>query len=437
MPFTQRHAERLLWRAGFGGRPGEAAYWAKQGKKAMIGWLLSGGGGPELEGGVSKIDGARLDPANVYGHDVVWWLDRMVRTNRPLVEKMTLFWHDHFATNDVDTPWMLRQNRTLRRHALGSFRDLQRAVTQDPAMQQFLSLADSDKTAPNENYARELMELFTLGSGYSEQDIREASRALTGFVSDYKGDQLAGTRYDPAAHDTGVKRIFGRRGRFDWEGVVDLCLAHRAHAGYLVEKLWSFFVVDPIPRSFRGHLATLYRHAGFELTPVLGAILAHPALYARLDAPDMVKAPVVFLAGALRQVGRPVDTSEWADSLTAMGQRPFDPPSVAGWDWGPAWLSTNTIHERFQTISDLLDGSAAAVPDGASKPGTTPDVAVSDARAAVGAPWASSETMSGLQRFANAFFTGLDGDADRLAKADACQRVLRHLLLSGPDAHLH
>jgi uncharacterized protein (DUF1800 family) len=437
MAFTRRHAQRLLWRAGFGARPEEAGYWARQGKRATIDWLLYGAGGPELAGRPQRIDGARVDPVNVYGHDVIWWLDRMVRTNRPLVEKMTLFWHDHFATNDVDTPWMLLQNRTLRRNALGSFRDLVRAITQDPAMQQFLSLLDSDKTAPNENYARELMELFTLGGGYTETDIRQAARALTGFVSVTKGDQLVGTRFDRAAHDPGVKRIFGRRGRFDWEGVVDLCLGHRRHAGFLVEKLWDFFVVDPIPRSFRSHLALLYRRGGFQLTPVLAAILAHPALYARLDGPDMVKSPVVFLAGALRLVGRAVDTAEWADSLTAMGQRPFDPPSVAGWDWGPAWLSTNTIHERFQAISDVIEGSAAAVPDGASAAGTAPAAAVSAARTAVGEPWASRATMGVLGNLATAFYAGLNGDPDGLAQADACQRALRHLFLSGPDAHLH
>ena len=126
-----------------------------------------------VRGSAPTVNGKRLDPVNEYGHDVLWWLDRMVRSQRPLVEKMTLFWHDHFATADQDTPLMLGQNHTLRRGGLGSFRTLLGAVTRDPAMQLFLSLADSDKRAPNENYARELMELFTLGSGYTERDIRE------------------------------------------------------------------------------------------------------------------------------------------------------------------------------------------------------------------------------------------------------------------------
>ena len=135
-----------------------------------------------MRGPAPRVEGRPLDPLNEWGDDVLWWLDRMIRTTHPLQEKLTLFWHDHFATSEQDTPLMLAQNRMFRRHALGSFRDLLGDVTRDPAMQLFLSLADSTKDAPNENYARELMELFTLGTGYTERDVREAARALTGFT---------------------------------------------------------------------------------------------------------------------------------------------------------------------------------------------------------------------------------------------------------------
>ncbi len=176
--------------------------WAKHGKKATLHWLLNGGRGPHVIGPGPTVDGHGIDPTNEWGHDVLWWLDRMVRSQRPLVEKMTLFWHDHFATSDQQTPLMLRQNKMLRGRALGSFPSLLRAVTTDPAMQLFLSLADSDKGAPNENYARELMELFTLGRGYSEHDIREAARALTGFQSRWShGGDFQGIRYSRENHD--------------------------------------------------------------------------------------------------------------------------------------------------------------------------------------------------------------------------------------------
>ena len=171
---------------------------------ATLKWILDGSGGPELVGPAPSADGKALDPNNEWGHDVLWWLDRMVRTQRPLVEKMTLFWHDHFATREGETPRMLAQNRLLRKHALGKFPALLEGVTRDPAMQLFLSLADSSKEAPNENYARELMELFTLGKGYTEKDIREAARALTGFRARWN-DGFRGIYYDRTRHDRGVE----------------------------------------------------------------------------------------------------------------------------------------------------------------------------------------------------------------------------------------
>src|SRR3954454_6305781 len=181
--WTEAHVRRVMWRAGFGARPDEIAKWTQAGKDATLRWLLNGGVGPELVGPAPRTQDGPLDPVNEWGHDGLWWLDRMVRSQRPLVEKMTLFWHDHFATRDQDQPLMLAQNRVLRSHALGSFRGLLGAVTTDPAMQSFLSLADSDRAHPNENFARELLELFTLGAdnGYSERDVREAARSLTGF----------------------------------------------------------------------------------------------------------------------------------------------------------------------------------------------------------------------------------------------------------------
>src|SRR5918997_33012 len=186
--WTERHVRRLFWRAGFGATPREAAHWSRRGKAATIRWLLNGGPAPVPRIAKPRTEEGPLDPLNEWSHDALWWLDRMVSSPRPLQEKLTLFWHDHFATTEQDTPLMLAQNRTLRRHALGRFPALLEAVTRDQAMLLFLSLAGSSKDAPNENYARELMELFTLGRGYRERDIRQASRALTGFRADWHDD---------------------------------------------------------------------------------------------------------------------------------------------------------------------------------------------------------------------------------------------------------
>jgi uncharacterized protein (DUF1800 family) len=307
-------------------------------------------------------------------------------------------------------------------------------------MQLFLSLADSSKWAPNENYARELMELFTLGHGYTERDIREAARALTGWRARWTDSGFRGIHYDRTWHDRGVKRIFRKHGRYDWRGVLKLVTAHRRHAPFLVEKLWSYFVTAPLDGATRKALITTYRRSGHKIKPVVEKILRHPALYADLDRPDMVKSPIVFLAGALRTTGGSVNQESWSWLLSQMGQVPFFPPSVAGWDWGPAWLSTNTIHARFHTVTYLMrDTAHLAVPDGSTPINLPAAEAIARARADVGDPWTSPETDAALERLASGFFADFKpkqtwGWQER---SDQRQRVLRHLLLSGPDAHLH
>jgi hypothetical protein len=436
MDWTEAHVRRLFWRAGFGATPEEAAQFAQAGKDATLRFILRGDGGPELVGPEPTADGKPLDPVNEWGHDGLWWLDRMVRTRRPLVEKMTLFWHDHFATSDQDTPLMLRQNKTLRKHALGNFRTLVREVTRDPAMQLFLSLAGSNKWAPNENYARELMELFTLGSGYTERDIREAARALTGFEAMWD-DGFRDIRYRKDWHDTGQKRIFGKKGRFDWKDVCDLVCDHKRHAPFLVEKLWKFFVTEPLDAKTRKSLVKTYTRGKLKIAPVVGEILAHPALYARLDRPDMVKSPVVFLAGSLRAVGGGVQRSSWTWLSDGMGQRLFRPPSVAGWDWGPAWLSTNTVKSRFQAITYLMtDEGPLRVPDKFVPIGLSSRDVIEQARIATGRPWTSPETDAALEKLATTMVANLKS-WERQTRADHRLRALRHLLLSGPDAQLH
>ncbi|MDX6672225.1 MAG: hypothetical protein QOI91_2588 [Solirubrobacteraceae bacterium] len=440
-PWTEAHVRRLFWRAGFGARPDEAAEWARRGRDATLRWVLDGGPkGAALVGNAPGAGGHPLDPGNEWGHDGLWWLDRMVRSQRPLVEKMTLFWHDHFATNDQDTPLMLRQNETFRRHALGSFPQLLRAVTLDPAMQLFLSLADSSKDSPNENYARELMELFTLGKGYSENDVRQAARALTGFKAKWTDSGFKGISYDRERHDGGVKRIFGKRGRFAWPQVLDLVVAHPNHAPYLTGKLWSFFVAEPPSRATVRGLAATYRRAGYRIKPVVAEILGHSALYRNLDAPDLVKSPAVFTAGSLRTNGLPVTSEALTWLMDGMGQRLFDPPSVAGWDWGPAWMSSNSMHIRFEWGNRLIEEGVLGVRTGTTQPPAGPAEALEQALAATGRPWISGATRAHLLEMAGRYFDDIKPNARpqrRIERADMLQRSLRLILLAGPDAQLH
>jgi hypothetical protein len=440
--WSEEHVRRLHWRAGFGARPEEAARWGAAGQGAAIRALFDAK--PLLVGPAPTVDGKPIDPLNEWSHDALWWLDRMVRSQRPLEEKLTLFWHDHFATSDQDTSLMLAQNRMLRANGLGSFRKLLGKVAHDPAMQLFLSLADSPKEAPNENFARELMELFTLGGGYTERDVREAARALTGFQSTWRGGGVPVLRFSPEGHDNGVKTIFGRRGRFGPDDVLDLVVAHPRHAEFLVGKLWAFFVAEAPDAATLRALKRTYLGSGLRIAPVVEAILRHPALYAHLDAPDLVKSPLVYVAGTLRLAGRGVTLGEYGWLLELMGQVPFQPPSVAGWDWGPAWLTSGTVKARVTFANTLLgwnDDPPLAVPQGTGDPAASAEQQVDAALDALGRPWLSAASRRVLADLAAGFFADMvkpwQQGKPKVDRADTLQRALRNLILTGPDAHLH
>ncbi len=423
-----------MWRAGFGGRPKQLDAMARAGVSASVESLLRPRG-RALRGPAPRIDGAPLDPINAYGHDVLWWLDRAVRGQHPLVERMTLNWHDHFATsnNDVGEPrLMIKQYWTMRRYSLGRFRDLARAMTKDRAMQLFLSLANSEKGSPNENFARELLELFTLGvnNGYTERDVREAARALTGFTFDYDSKRFG---YDPDRHDGGVKRIMGRTGRFKPLDVVDIAIGHKAHAPFICEKLWSYFTPRTCPPKLLRNLARTYRAAGTDVRPVLRQILNNKLIYAGLSEGDMVKPPFVYAAGLLRQTGRGVTDESWRWRLDQMGQVPFYPPNVSGWEQGVAWLSTSAIRARFEAASDVL---AKSIKDGSISQKQTPSQALASAFAATGRPRVGPRTANAMRRYAIQSVAGRTDKWEVEHYYPERQRVLRHILLAGPDAQV-
>jgi uncharacterized protein (DUF1800 family) len=327
---------------------------------------------------------------------------------------------------------MLAQYRTLRRGALGRFRDLARAMAADRAMQLFLSLANSDKGAPNENFARELFELFTLGvnNGYTEGDVREAARALTGFTYDHGTGRFG---FDPERHDGGVKRILGRAGRFGPLDVVDLAVEHRAHPDFICRKLWGCFSPSPPPQATLRRLARLYRRSGTDVRPVLREILTAKVLYAGLAEPDMVKPPFVYLAGLLRLTGTPIRDEQWVWRLDQMGQVPFSPPNVAGWEGGVAWLSTSAIRARFDAASAVLEGRVA---EGSIPRGETPAAAIGRAVAATGRPRVGPVTARALRRYARGAVAGRTERWEVAHYYPERQRVLRHLLLAGPEAQV-
>jgi uncharacterized protein (DUF1800 family) len=370
--FGSAQAERLLWRAGFGPRSGEAKKLARKGLRAAV-LSLTRPAPPRLHGPPPRDEqGLPLAPEDAYGHDHLWWLDRMVRTDAPLVERMTLLWHDWFATSNAGVGsqrLMLGQNRMLRRRALGTFEQLLLGVTKDPAMLVWLSGNQNTKDAPNENYARELMELFTLGAdrpgGYTEEDVREQARALTGWRNDFSPERGPYYfRFDPLRHDYELKTIFGRTGMFDWKDSCWLCLRHRNHASFFVTKLWSYFVPTPPAAATQAALEHLYVSNRYAVRPVLEAILMHPDLYL---GPWMVKPPVVYTAGLLRALGRGIDTSEWFWLDALAGQQLFYPPNVSGWDES-RWLDTATFRGRWYVASRAL--ARTALDESRPRPGT-------------------------------------------------------------------
>ena len=282
----------------------------------------------------------------------------MVRTNQPLVERMTLIWHDWFATSGsaVDQRPDDRPERALPAAGLGSFHELARDVTADPAMILWLNQNENRRNSPNENYARELMELFTLGAdrgAYTEADVRELARCLTGWRNDWSAELgNHNFRFDPNRHDTGPKTVFGQTGNFGWQDAVRLCVEHDKHASFFVQKLWSYFIPTPPSAGDLAALAAHYVDGGHQVRPVLEAILAHPALH---TGPRMVKPPAVYVAGMLRTQRRAVDRGDWVWLGEGAGQRLFFPPNVAGWD-DDRWLDTSTLRARWLTMATLLNG---------------------------------------------------------------------------------
>lgn len=428
LPWTEAHARRLLDRAGFGARPEELARFTRRGRAATIAWLINGDDGPEFDGTQAAPDGKALDPRANRQDAVLWWLDRMVRSRRPLRDRMALNWHGHFATKHHEIPLLVDQHELLRARALGSFPDLLKAITADPAMLIFLNLGNSPKEEPNENFPREMMELFALGSGYTEDDVRAVSRAMTGYrIRGYRVPYTVG--YEPDRHDPGPHTILGTTASFLPEQVVDHVCGRREHGFFLVATVWSWFVTRPLDPKTHRTLVRAYRRGGMRIAPLLREIFTHPLFYADLEKPGLVRSPVVFLVTTLRATGVGVARREWAGHVGAMGQVPFDPPSVAGWDEGPAWATSGSMRQRFAAMNLLLQSGkpGIAVRAGEVTAATTPEEHLALARAAAGAPRISAATRATLLGLA----------ATLQAKPSQCQAALRHLLLAGPDAHLH
>jgi uncharacterized protein (DUF1800 family) len=432
--FGRIQAERLLWRAGFGGGAEEADALAAKGIDGAV-RSLTRPAKTGLRGPKPKDDGDPLAPYDSYGHDVLHWLDRMVRTEAPAIERMALIWHDWFATGDVSSQRLsLKQVELFRKHALGSFEEMLLGVTQDPAMLIWLSGIYNTKYSPNENYGRELMELFTLGVSddtgypYSEDDVREQARALTGWTARYKDDVgYVDFEFKGSRHDKDPKTIFGQTGNFDWEDSCGLCLNHQAHAPYFTKRLWAHFVPVPADPATQQALEELYVDGGYAIRPLVEAILAHPDLY---EGPSLIKAPMVAIAGMLRARGRGVDTNSWTWISEMAGQRPFRPPNVSGWD-EQRWLDTASFRGRWYSVAEIIDHDRPKE-DRYSR-NETPQQAVDKALKYWGNPTLSPATLTALVEFGEAVEGEITDDWQRGTFRALRQNALRALVATSPD----
>ncbi len=302
-----------------------------------------------------------------------WWMHEMLVTPSPLTERMTLFWHNHFVSAQPKVPFgrlMFAQNAMLRANALGNFGVMLHAVGKDPAMVLYLDSVQNRKGAPNENFAREVMELFTLGEGrYTESDIKEAARAFTGWSLDRETGAFV---FRPRLHDGGVKTVFGKRGEFDGDAVLDLILARPEVATFVTAKLWREFVSpDPDPVEIE-RVARRFRDSGYEVKVALRELLTSDAFYAKENRGALVKSPVEVVVGTLRQLGlTPENGLPFAIASASMGQNLMSAPNVKGWPGGDAWINASTLlarkqfRERITRGDDIAPARMVALPDGA------------------------------------------------------------------------
>jgi len=285
-----------------------------------------------------------------------WWIEEMLATPSPLTEKMTLFWHNHFVSAQQKVRLavlMYRQNVTLRESALGNFGTLLHAIARDPAMVIYLDSAQNRKGTPNENFAREVMELFTLGEGhYGEQDIKEAARAFTGWSLNRETGRFM---FRPFLHDYGAKTVLGRTGNLDGDDVLDILLAKPETAEFVTAKLWREFVSPDPDAAEVKRIAARFRDSRYEIKAVLQALFASDAFYAPENRGTLVKSPVDVVVGTMRQFGMsPGETVPFAVAAAGMGQNLFGPPNVKGWPGGETWINSSTLLARKAFLDRLF-----------------------------------------------------------------------------------
>jgi uncharacterized protein (DUF1800 family) len=387
-PFDAIKAAHLLNRAGFGGTQAEIEAVMKLGPTQAVNNLLDFPDASAEEQSqtdvpdLSSIDGypknfrdikqmlqgkseeekkalrMKLMMANREATEAVasWWMGRMHGGPHPLQEKLTLFWHGHFTTSAKDeraASLIWNQNELLRSQAAGNFSTFVHKIARDPAILDYLNNAENRKAHPNENFARELMELFTLGIGnYTEHDIKESARAFTGWAHD--GDDFVFRRFQ---HDDDTKYFMGESGNFDGDDIINIILAKPACPRFIAGELFSYFAYDNTDPSMAEALGSVLKGHNFEMRPLIKTILTSRAFYSPAAIGTQIKSPIQLVVGTSRLLDLPAPPARLIQNqLKQMGQIPLMPPNVKGWPGGQLWINTSTLFVRYNTAVAMVGG---------------------------------------------------------------------------------
>src|SRR6266568_1890853 len=455
--WTRDAAAHLLRRAGFGGTPAEIdALYARGSVEAAVSFLVDYAS-IDTTAYEASLTGRNYNLLQLRGVQQ-WFLDRMSFSPRPLEEKMTYFWNLHWTSgiskvNGVTL--ILNQNKTERLYAMGKFDDLAVKISQDPEMLVWLDNAQSRAQKPNENYARELMELFTLGvdSGYTQSDVTAVSRALTGWtIQGYtKDDNYNGATFvdNAAFHDNTSKTILGQTGNFTGYDAINIILNWSDSQGtksgrFLGAKLWTYFAYPYPPDYIVNQLGAVYDSSGRSIREVVRAIFLSPEFYESHSLKAWVRSPVEYAVAQVRMLEGTTDFSSATNSLTSMGQTLFNPSDAKGWDWGTAWMNTGTVFSRASLANALATnrGTTGTRFDPAKllagKDATTADKVVDIFADRLNIADVAPDVRAAWVNYMNANDDGTRGPGwtNTTANVDKKVRGLVHLMLTSPAFHL-
>jgi uncharacterized protein (DUF1800 family) len=452
--WTREAAAHLSRRAGFGGTPAEIDDLYALGLEGAVSRLVDYDS-VSLTAYEASLAAKNYNVTTIRGVQQ-WFLDRMAFSPRPLEEKMTYFWNLHWTSGIAKVQGVtliLNQNRTERQYAVGRLDDLVLKISQDPAMLVWLDNWLNRAGRPNENYGRELMELFTLGIGnYSETDVREVARALTGWtLQNYRGSDgyNSATFLDnPSLHDTGSKTILGQTGAWDGADAIRIILDHSDSEGsvsgrFIGAKLWTYFAYEAPPRHVVDELRDVYVSSNHSIREVVRWILLHPEFYEAHTRKTWVRSPVEYVVAAVRLTEATSDFDVAVRQLAAMGQILFNPEDAKGWEWGESWMNTGTLFARATTVNTIctnrgttgtrFDPARLLAGRDASTAEKVVDILadrfnVADVSARVRASWI--EYMNANDDGSRGTWTNTSASVDKKV------RGVVHLMLTGPAFHL-